>query len=68
MNWIKVGKDNFVNLDKIFYIWIQPYFTEWYLVGSLIHNDEEVRLSENFHDKDECMNYAILILRDRLRN
>lgn len=57
MNWIKVGKNDFFNVENLAHIWINESVNGFFLMGEMIHNHEEIILSETFDNEDECQDY-----------
>lgn len=53
-NWVLSDSDNAINLNNIAHIWIQNCPNGYFLMGEMIHNEEEVCLSPCFDNKNKC--------------
>lgn len=60
--WIRNRHDQWINLDNICHIWIDEHHGKYFANGEMIHNKEEVVLSEGFNSEIDC----ILHLREHL--
>lgn len=58
-NWVRVGKGDFFNLDNIAHIWIEHTVNGFYAMGEMMHNQEEVVLSDPFESFQECQIYLL---------
>jgi glycosidase len=53
--WICIKRTNdFFNLDNIAHIWLEKGVNGYFLMGEMMHNEEEVVLTDNFETPEEC--------------
>ena len=55
MNWIYTSKEDAINLDNLAHVWMQECPNGFFLMGEMIHNQEEVVLGDTFLKKEQCM-------------
>ncbi len=60
--WIRSIRDMWFNLDAFFHIWVMRSHNGYSVWGELIHNGEEVVLSECFETEEECIYHINIIL------
>ena len=56
MNWIYLECGDAINLSNIAHIWVQKCPAGFFLMGEMIHNQEEVCLTHIFDSYDKCIN------------
>jgi len=63
MEWIYLESDDAFNLRNISHIWVQKCHSGFFLMGEMIHNQEEVCLTHIFDSYDECIDIIRQICR-----
>lgn len=66
MNFIKVGEEDWVNLDLISRIWIESIEDNYFLVGEFIHNGEDQVISIDFPTKEKCIQHLDKFLEKKI--
>ena len=65
MKFIRTSETDFINLENICHIWIQKCPNGWFLMGEMIHNGEEVVLSQTYSIEHSCYLHAIGVLNQK---
>ena len=64
MKWIYLECGDAYNVSNLAHIWVQKCPSGYFLMGEMIHNQEEVALSHIVDSYDQCVNFIRKISMD----